>query len=106
GVVALVDRHAVLARPAPVAVRDDRDVARGGQRGVGGLRKRLAGRSQIGGRRRMLGGPHHTSRISFSLALSTSSRSPTRLSVSFCSSTSARCSSSEDASPSALSSRR
>src|SRR5271165_81908 len=99
--VAVVDRKPAGARPAAIAVGDDRDVAR--RRAIG----RRAVRSEIGGRR----GPlprraHQTARISSSFALSTSSRSLMRPSVSFCSSTSARCSSSEDASPSLLSSRR
>src|SRR5271166_33568 len=93
-VVTLVDRHPASPSPAPVAVGDDGDVAGA-----------LSWRSRIARRRAFPGGVHQTESISSSLALSTVSSSPMRASVSFCSSTSARCSSSDEASPSAFSSR-
>src|SRR5215210_4624339 len=80
GLVPLDDRQPLRLRPAPVAVGDDGDVARAGSA--------------------------HTSRISASLPASSLSISPTRASVSFCSSDSARCSSSDPTSPSLFRPRR
>src|SRR5215210_5044633 len=82
GLVAGEHRQAAALRPATVPVSDDGDVARP-RRGVA-----------------------HTSRISCSLPASAVSMSPTWESVSFWSSDSARCSSSEPTSPSLFSSRR
>src|SRR5207248_8566629 len=85
----LVSRHhrqAFASRPATVAVGDDRYVAHPGAL--------------------LLLGGHYTSRISASLCFSSSSSSFTRASVTFWSSCSARCSSSEPASPASFSSRR
>src|SRR6185312_1962375 len=101
--VALVDGEAPRARPAAVAVGDDRHVAR--QLPILSRPARV-GRGRPGRRGRLPCRPHQTARISSSLIFRTPSSSPTLPSVSFCSSTSARCSSSEDASPSLFSSRR
>src|SRR5260370_6685568 len=98
--MALGDRDAVRARPAAVAVGDDRDVARGGLELRSGRRRGAL----AGGSRPFPAGGHQTSRISFSFALSTLSRSLTRASLSFCSSTSPPCPSSAAAPPSDFSS--
>src|ERR1019366_990698 len=91
GLVPGDDGQPSLLGPAAVSVGDDRDIA-GPLRHVGAVCLHSAA--------------HYTSKISSSLCLSSSSSSEIRVSVTFCSSTSARCSSSEPASPASLSSRR